>query len=408
MAILTSSTLAFLPNTNTSISHSSSSSSFATILPFHPRTSRCFKPLLASSTPEGGSPAEPEPSEAPDPVKLAFSKAEAYKKTKASTPIPKPNPAPGSPAQPKGSTDPDPEVPDSVRLAMEKAKEYKKNKAAASASASGSGVDVPVEKPKPRDFEFIVGDASKFQGTTLQKLNIEEKEEDMSNLYKPKVSTWGVFPRPGNISKTFGGGRVIRPGEQLETAEDKAVKEKRTKELISAYREKMGLKIDPQTKLECEKALREGDILMDSGKLQEAMPYYEQVMKAVIFQSELHGLAALQWSICQDSLRRPKEARTMYEKLQSHPNAQVSKKARQFVFSFQAMEMMKVTSSPVSRKTGFENYFDAFVEDRTNYSPSEEEKNEVALMSEGLPYIMFLLSPVLLVFLAAVRKSFQF
>ncbi|KAJ0961224.1 hypothetical protein J5N97_000818 [Dioscorea zingiberensis] len=156
----------------------------------------------------------------------------------------------------------------------------------------------------------------------------------MSNLYKPKVSTWGVFPRPGNISKTFGGGRVIRPGEQLETAEDKAVKEKRTKELISAYREKMGLKIDPQTKLECEKALREGDILMDSGKLQEAMPYYEQVMKAVIFQSELHGLAALQWSICQDSLRRPKEARTMYEKLQSHPNAQSEQESKTICVQF--------------------------------------------------------------------------
>lgn len=31
--------------------------------------------------------------------------------------------------------------------------------------------------------------------------------------YKPKVATWGVFPRPDNISKTFGGGRTIRPGE---------------------------------------------------------------------------------------------------------------------------------------------------------------------------------------------------
>lgn len=32
---------------------------------------------------------------------------------------------------------------------------------------------------------------------------------------------------------------------------------------------------------------------------------------------------------------RPNEARVMYEKLQSHPNAQVSKKARQYMFSFQ-------------------------------------------------------------------------
>lgn len=32
---------------------------------------------------------------------------------------------------------------------------------------------------------------------------------------------------------------------------------------------------------------------------------------------------------------RRNEARVMYEKLQSHPNARVSKKARQFMFSFQ-------------------------------------------------------------------------
>lgn len=31
--------------------------------------------------------------------------------------------------------------------------------------------------------------------------------------YKPKVATWGVFPRPSNISREYGGGRTIRPGE---------------------------------------------------------------------------------------------------------------------------------------------------------------------------------------------------
>ena len=31
--------------------------------------------------------------------------------------------------------------------------------------------------------------------------------------YRPKVATWGVFPRPANISKQYGGGRTIRPGE---------------------------------------------------------------------------------------------------------------------------------------------------------------------------------------------------
>lgn len=51
----------------------------------------------------------------------------------------------------------------------------------------------------------------------------------------------------------FGGGRTIRPGEVLETEEEKAVKEARTRQLIAAYKRTIGLNIDPKLKLECEK-----------------------------------------------------------------------------------------------------------------------------------------------------------
>ena len=48
--------------------------------------------------------------------------------------------------------------------------------------------------------ELIVGDTSKF-GDAISS-NPKPTEDDNSDLYKPKVSTWGVFPRPSNISKT--------------------------------------------------------------------------------------------------------------------------------------------------------------------------------------------------------------
>jgi hypothetical protein len=35
-----------------------------------------------------------------------------------------------------------------------------------------------------------------------------------------QVATWGVFPRPENISKTYGGGRTIKPGEVTEATCD--------------------------------------------------------------------------------------------------------------------------------------------------------------------------------------------
>eukprot|EP00262_Sarcandra_glabra_P012433 TRINITY_DN3202_c0_g1_i1.p1 TRINITY_DN3202_c0_g1~~TRINITY_DN3202_c0_g1_i1.p1 ORF type:complete len:316 (-),score=72.28 TRINITY_DN3202_c0_g1_i1:29-976(-) len=267
---------------------------------------------------------------------------------------------------------------------------------------------IPVSDPFPEgdlpEVEFIAGDTSKFEAETLPKPNLSTADDDGSDLYKPKVSTWGVFPRPSNISKTFGGGRVIRPGEVLEASEDKAAKEARTRELLAAYRNRRGLNIDPKTKADCEKALKDGDHLMDLGKLQQALPYYEKVMKDLVFQSELHGLAALQWSICQDSLTRSNEAQVMYEKLQSHPNVQVSKKARQFVFSFQAMEMMKIkNSSGAPKSTGYQNYFEAFIEDKANYNLTEEENQDA--LREALPYIIFLFSPIFLVLYIAVKKG---
>lgn len=51
------------------------------------------------------------------------------------------------------------------------------------------------------DVELIVGDSSRFAPTTPLESGSTEQEDD-SDVYKPKVSTWGVFPRPSNISKT--------------------------------------------------------------------------------------------------------------------------------------------------------------------------------------------------------------
>ena len=55
------------------------------------------------------------------------------------------------------------------------------------------------------------------------------------------------------VGLQYGGGKVIRPGEALETAEEKASKEARTRQLLAAYKKKVGLNIDPKLKSECQK-----------------------------------------------------------------------------------------------------------------------------------------------------------
>lgn len=62
---------------------------------------------------------------------------------------------------------------------------------------------VPVEDYFPGgdlpEVEFIVGDKTRFDKTEKE---LDQEGNENSDVYKPKVSTWGVFPRPSNISKT--------------------------------------------------------------------------------------------------------------------------------------------------------------------------------------------------------------
>ncbi|XP_060965732.1 LOW QUALITY PROTEIN: uncharacterized protein LOC115721350 [Cannabis sativa] len=403
-----------------------------------------FKPfkltfsLNESQSPKPISPdtkSEPESTAPVDPVKLAFAKAMKYKNSTQSTPDLKIDNGAGDVTEKMPESDMVSRNEISVPINFLGLKENGENSSGGTVEKKGgkkgelsvSSLDfvglnfadkktgrglpaglAPISDPFPEgdipEVEFIVGDSSKFIDDANSS-NVDA-QGDMSDVYKPKVSSWGVFPRPSNISKTFGGGRVINPDEALETAEERAAKDARTKELIAAYKRQFGLNIDPKLKAECEKALNDGESLMNIGELKEALPYYEKIMEKLPFKSELYGLAALQWSICEDSLGRRNEARVMYEKLQSHPTARVSKKAREFTFSFQAMEMMKfTTSSPYMKNTGYQNYFEAFVEKKSNYPIKDVEDDDVVgSLSQTLTYIFLLVSPIFLVLFIAVQK----
>lgn len=60
------------------------------------------------------------------------------------------------------------------------------------------------EQVKARGVEFVTKDGT---------YNPLEPGGSRDPNYRPKVATWGMFPRPNDISKTYGGGRTYRPGE---------------------------------------------------------------------------------------------------------------------------------------------------------------------------------------------------
>ncbi|CAM6123255.1 unnamed protein product [Calypogeia fissa] len=247
------------------------------------------------------------------------------------------------------------------------------------------------------EVEILTRDAGNPQTETE-----EQAGQGPEQLYKPKVSTWGVFPRPADISKTYGGGRTIRPGENLETEEERQTREARTQKLLADYKKVMGLDVDPKMKAEAEQAVRRGDGLMDDGRLRDALPFYELAMKKMPAKTELHGRAALQAAVCLDSLSRYDEARQIYERLLGHPNGAVSKQARRFLFGFKAMEKLKVDGQYKWDTSIYRKYFDSFADgyNSTYKADTEEETSE-----NLLPYALLLLCPILLVVALAASNS---
>lgn len=73
----------------------------------------------------------------------------------------------------------------------------------------------------------------------------------------------------------------------------------------------------------------------------------------------------------------------------------------------QAMDMMKfTTSTPFSPKnTGYQNFFEAFVDNKSNYPLKEVEIQEGAAVNQVIPYIIFLVSPIFALVLIVVQKK---
>lgn len=51
----------------------------------------------------------------------------------------------------------------------------------------------------------------------------------------------------------YGGGRNIKPGQTLETEEEKIARETKTKKLLDDYKKKLGLDMAPKDRARCER-----------------------------------------------------------------------------------------------------------------------------------------------------------
>jgi tetratricopeptide (TPR) repeat protein len=216
--------------------------------------------------------------------------------------------------------------------------------------------------------------------------------------YRPKVSTWGVFERPNDISAAYGGGRTLKPGQELETREQREAREKAYADSLAAYRKKAGLEdVAPETEAEARRLLERADVLFRQGKLREALAPYEEARGMIPLRTSLGGRATLGAAICSDSLGRAEAARDLYRRLRGHPDAAVAKQAKRLTFGFDAAKFLKAETISYARgNKEYAKYFRAFADANRVYAASEEERqrDEAAARRAAILAIGVVAAPV--------------
>ena len=207
----------------------------------------------------------------------------------------------------------------------------------------------------------------------------EEEEEDA--LHKPKVATWGVFPRPQNISEAYGGGRNIRPGQELESKEEAKKRGDRVSKALADYRKNAGLEVDAAIEEKATKLYEEGEYLFERGSIASALEKFSASADLVPLKCKIGGLANFRKAVCLDSLGRNEEAYPIYKSLKGHTAPGVSKNSQRMLFGFRAAKKLKVDTMDYSAGgvEAWRGYFDKATEGtwaayRASQSDSEEDQ----------------------------------
>lgn len=223
--------------------------------------------------------------------------------------------------------------------------------------------------------------AAEREAARQREADLEESMEEDDTLHKPKVATWGVYPRPQNISQAYGGGRNIRPGQELESEEEAKARGDRVSKALADYRKNAGLEVDSAIEEEATKLYEEGEELFELGSISSALEKFSASADLVPLKCRIGGLANFRKAVCLDSLGRNEEAYTIYKSLKGHTAPGVSKNSQRMLFGFRAAKKLKVDTMDYSSGgvDAWRGYFDKATEGtwaayRASQSDSEEDQ----------------------------------
>ena len=134
------------------------------------------------------------------------------------------------------------------------------------------------------------------------------------DLYTPKSSAWGLFQRPRDISKSFGGGRIITRAEMDRMDDEYATRMQSGQKAQKIFINEIA-RIEDENIDKIKDAVSRSRNLMGMGNRQKAVEVLEQVQPIISWHSELGGETYLEIAMALETVDRTDEAREIYGKL---------------------------------------------------------------------------------------------
>ncbi len=175
---------------------------------------------------------------------------------------------------------------------------------------------------------------------------------------KPKVSTWGVFERPSDISKAYGGGRRVGVGGYQPSEEEIAKKKAEKEALLAAYRASRGADLTLQEAhlTEIEEALKESRQLTRLGSTRAALDALQAVKQWLCVASDFGSEALLELglAVVADAQADDSDANVIFKEIvQRSPNKQTRRAAQQMLFQETAAEFLKLRDDETEATSEF-------------------------------------------------------
>mmetsp|Transcript_11448 Transcript_11448/g.17235 ORF Transcript_11448/g.17235 Transcript_11448/m.17235 type:complete len:640 (+) Transcript_11448:151-2070(+) len=180
-------------------------------------------------------------------------------------------------------------------------------------------------------------------------------------MHQPtKSGSWGVFPRPKSISKTYGGGKRIGVGFTKDPDYDEGLE--KTRKALKEYKEKFGIDVKSEKEHadEIAEAQEVAAKYMARGIYNKAVTTLERVTQWCSSNSPIGGRVFLELGMAYEACGRSSEAATVYNILAGSRMDDVKKDAKRLLYGMEAMDIMRneLKLSGFQRKKIRDDYID--------------------------------------------------